>query len=281
MEELRFLEEQQVAPKLLEEVEAFRREYPVSKEAENRVAKPPVPYYGREILEMAISALLEGEELWGIRQMAAAPQKEDFLSFSPYIHPSVMFRREVFEKYGLYDTSDLCRRCEDYELFMRLHSRGSFGYNLKATDMQAAVGCAQIEKFPEFVERRKHNFRRLTENLASLTDFFILPEPLPGSDPSWFGYLITCKKGVDRSKVVDHLESNGVQTRMLFAGNIIRHPCFDEMRASGRGFRVVGNLDNTDRIMNDTFWIGVYPGMTDEMIDRMCQLLKESVGCAQ
>ncbi len=156
-----------------------------------------------------------------------------------------------------------------------------FGYNLKATDMQAAVGCAQIEKFPEFVERRKHNFRRLTENLASLTDFFILPEPLPGSDPSWFGYLITCKKGVDRSKVVDHLESNGVQTRMLFAGNIIRHPCFDEMRASGRGFRVVGNLDNTDRIMNDTFWIGVYPGMTDEMIDRMCQLLKESVGCAQ
>lgn len=156
-----------------------------------------------------------------------------------------------------------------------------FGYNLKATDMQAAIGCAQIKKFPGFVERRKHNFRRLTENLASLTDFFILPEPLPRSDPSWFGYLITCKKGVDRSKVVDHLESNGVQTRMLFAGNIIRHPCFDEMRASGRGFRVVGNLDNTDRIMNDTFWIGVYPGMTDEMIDRMCQLLKESVGCAQ
>lgn len=156
-----------------------------------------------------------------------------------------------------------------------------FGYNLKATDMQAAVGCAQIEKFPGFVERRKHNFRRLTENLASLTDYFILPEPLPGSDPSWFGYLITCKKGVDRSKVVGHLESNGVQTRMLFAGNIIRHPCFDEMRASGKGFRVVGNLENTDRIMNDTFWIGVYPGMTDEMIDRMCQLLKESVGCAQ
>ena len=156
-----------------------------------------------------------------------------------------------------------------------------FGYNLKATDMQAAVGCAQIEKFPGFVERRKHNFRRLTENLASLTDYFILPEPLPGSDPSWFGYLITCKKGVDRSKVVGHLESNGVQTRMLFAGNIIRHPCFDEMRASGKGFRVVGNLENTDRIMNDTFWIGVYPGMTDEMIDRMCQLLKESIGCAQ
>lgn len=156
-----------------------------------------------------------------------------------------------------------------------------FGYNLKATDMQAAIGCAQIEKFPRFVERRKHNFRRLTENLASLTDFFILPEPLPGSDPSWFGYLVTCKKGVDRSKVVGYLESNGVQTRMLFAGNIIRHPCFNEMRANGRGFRVVGNLDNTDRIMNDTFWIGVYPGMTDEMIDRMCQLLKESVGCTQ
>lgn len=156
-----------------------------------------------------------------------------------------------------------------------------FGYNLKATDMQAAIGCAQIEKFPGFVERRKHNFRRISENLASLTDFFILPEPLPGSDPSWFGYLVTCKEEVDRSKIVDYLESNGVQTRMLFAGNIIRHPCFNEMRANGRGFRVVGNLDNTDRIMNDTFWIGVYPGMTNEMIDRMCQLLKESVGCAQ
>ena len=152
-----------------------------------------------------------------------------------------------------------------------------FGYNLKATDMQAAVGCAQIEKFPGFVERRKHNFHRLTENLKPLRDSFILPEPLPGSDPSWFGFLLTCREGVDRNRVVPYLESHGVQTRMLFAGNLIRHPCFDGMRASGKGYRVVGGLENTDRIMNDTFWIGVYPGMTDEMIDYMSDTLKDSV----
>jgi len=152
-----------------------------------------------------------------------------------------------------------------------------FGYNLKATDMQAAVGCAQLIKFPSFVERRKHNFNRLTAGLQEVADKLILPIACENSDPSWFGFLITCKEGVDRNQVVQYAESHGVQTRMLFAGNLIKHPCFNEMRATGEGFRVVGDLINTDRIMNDTFWIGVYPGMTDEMIDYMVKTIIEAV----
>lgn len=148
-----------------------------------------------------------------------------------------------------------------------------FGYNLKATDMQAAIGCAQLEKFPSFVERRRHNFERLRKALAPVEDKLILPVACPDSNPSWFGFLITCKEGVDRNKVVQYVENHGVQTRMLFAGNLIKHPCFDEMRKTGEGYRVVGNLENTDRIMKDTFWVGVYPGMTDEMIDYMAEII--------
>ncbi len=152
-----------------------------------------------------------------------------------------------------------------------------FGYNLKATDMQGAIGCAQLGKFPGFVERRKHNFARLKNALLGAQDKLILPEPAENSDPSWFGFLITCREGVDRNAVVQHLESRGVQTRMLFAGNLTKHPCFDEMRKTGEGYRVVGDLANTDRIMRDAFWVGVYPGMTDEMIDYMAKTILEAV----
>ena len=152
-----------------------------------------------------------------------------------------------------------------------------FGYNLKATDLQAAVGCAQIKKFPSFVERRKHNFARLKNALEPVSDKLILPEPCENSDPSWFGFLMTCADGIDRKKVVKYVEDKGVQTRMLFAGNIIKHPCFDQMRQSGKGYRVAGSLENTDRIMNDTSWVGVYPGMTDEMIDYMAETITEAV----
>ncbi len=152
-----------------------------------------------------------------------------------------------------------------------------FGYNLKATDLQAAIGCAQIEKFPSFVERRCHNFERLHKALEGLEDRLILPEAAPNSRPSWFGFLITCKEGTDRNKVVQYVESKGVQTRMLFAGNLIKHPCFNEMRAEGKGYRVVGELTNTDRIMRDTFWVGVYPGMNDEMIDYMAKTIREAL----
>lgn len=152
-----------------------------------------------------------------------------------------------------------------------------FGYNLKATDMQAAIGCAQLKKFPSFVERRKHNFNRLKDGLKAIEDKLILPIACENSEPSWFGFLITCREGIDRNKIVQYAEEHGVQTRMLFAGNLIKHPCFDEMRKTGEGYRVVGELFNTDQIMNDTFWIGVYPGMTDEMIDYMVKTLKEAI----
>lgn len=152
-----------------------------------------------------------------------------------------------------------------------------FGYNLKATDMQAAIGVAQLEKFPSFVERRRNNFDRLYAGLKSLEDKLILPEAAQNSRPSWFGFLITCKPGVNRNKLVQNIEKNNIQTRALFAGNLIKHPCFDEMRKTGEGFRAIGNLENTDRIMNDSFWIGVYPGMTDAMIDRMISVIKKAV----
>lgn len=152
-----------------------------------------------------------------------------------------------------------------------------FGYNLKATDMQAAIGCAQMKRIDTFADRRRHNFARLKEGLKDLTDKIILPEKCENSDPSWFGFLITCKEGVDANKVVDYVESHGVQTRRLFAGNLTRHPCFDEMRQSGEGYRVVGTLDNTDRITVSTFWIGVYPGMTDEMVDYMIETIRAAL----
>lgn len=152
-----------------------------------------------------------------------------------------------------------------------------FGYNLKVTDMQAAIGCEQLKKFPHFVERRKHNWARLRKALEGVQDKLIMPEPAPNSDPSWFGFLLTVREGVNREKVVRYVENKGVQTRMLFSGNLIKHPCFDEMRATGEGYRVVGTLENTDRIMRDTFWVGVYPGMTDEMIDYMAKTIAEAV----
>ena len=152
-----------------------------------------------------------------------------------------------------------------------------FGYNLKATDMQAAIGCAQLKKFPSFVERRRENFKVLYEGLLDLSEYFYLPEAVKNSNPSWFGFCLTCKPGVDKNKIVGYIESCGVQTRMLFSGNLIKQPCFDEMRASGTGFRVAGSLDNTDTIMANTFWIGVYPGMTQQKLSYMIKVIHEAV----
>ncbi len=145
-----------------------------------------------------------------------------------------------------------------------------FGYNLKATDMQAAIGCAQLEKLDGFTSRRKENFKKLFAGLKDLDKYFILPEATPGSDPSWFGFLITLKDGVkfSRNDIVEYLENNNIQTRNLFAGNITRHPCFNELILD-KDFRIAEDLKNTDKIMNDSFWVGVYPGMTDEKIDYM------------
>lgn len=151
-----------------------------------------------------------------------------------------------------------------------------FGYNLKATDLQAAIGCAQMKKIDFFAKRRKENHNRLLQGLKGVENI-ILPEKAENSEPSWFGFMITVKDGVSANKVVEYIESKNIQTRRLFAGNLTKHPCFDEMRASGEGYRIVGELKNTDKIMNDSFWVGVYPGMTDEMIDTMIKTIKEAV----
>ena len=152
-----------------------------------------------------------------------------------------------------------------------------FGYNLKATDLQAAIGCAQLKKISGFTKRRQENFNYLKEQLIKkgMEKYFILPEACPGSVPSWFGFMLTCREGVSRNKVVQNLENHKIQTRMLFAGNITKHPCFDEMRRTGQGYRVAGELTCTDQIMKDTFWIGVYPGMTQKMLDEMVSVLTQ------
>lgn len=149
-----------------------------------------------------------------------------------------------------------------------------FGYNLKATDMQAAVGMAQLRKIPSFVEKRRANWNRLRTGLEGLADRFILPEPCPGSAPSWFGFMLTCREGVKRSEVVPFIESRGIQTRMLFAGNLTRHPCFT---ADSIPHRIIGSLANTDRTMDDTFWVGVFPGMSGGMLEYMAEVIRESV----
>ena len=146
--------------------------------------------------------------------------------------------------------------------------------------MQAAVGVAQLEKMPEFVAARRANYACLREALKPVEDMLIMPEATPGSDPSWFGYLMTVREGapITRDALVAALEAAKVQTRMLFAGNMVRQPVFDAMRASGEGYRVAGELTNTDRIMNDAFWIGVYPGMTEEMLAYMAETILGSLG---
>lgn len=144
-----------------------------------------------------------------------------------------------------------------------------FGFNLKLTDMQAAVGCAQLEKLPYFIEIRKRNWKILSDGLADLSDIFIMPEPAPNSDPSWFGFALTIRETApfSRNEIINYLESRNIQTRLLFAGNLICQPVFDETRKSDKGYRVVGELANTNRVMNQTFWLGVYPGIRIEMLE--------------
>jgi CDP-6-deoxy-D-xylo-4-hexulose-3-dehydrase len=144
--------------------------------------------------------------------------------------------------------------------------------------MQAAVGVEQLKKFPAFIERRRENWKYLREQLAPLSDKLILPEASEGSDPSWFGFLISVKpeSGLDRNTVTNYIEKHNVQTRLLFSGNLIKHPCFDELRGTD-AYRVVGDLTNTDFIVTNTFWIGVFPGMNQAKLDYMVQVITEAV----
>lgn len=153
-----------------------------------------------------------------------------------------------------------------------------FGYNLKVTDLQAAVGVEQLKKFPSFIERRRQNWARLYEALEDLQDRLILPEAAEHSKPSWFGFLISVRPetGIQRNQAIQSVEARNVQTRLLFSGNLVKHPCFDSIRYTD-AYRVVGELEYTEFVMNHTFWVGVYPGMTEEMIDYMADVIRNSV----
>ena len=156
---------------------------------------------------------------------------------------------------------------------------GHLGYNLKVTDLQAAIGCEQLQKMPAFIRARQHNWAYLRDKLQCLEDKLILPEPAPDSLPSWFGFLISLRpgSGLSRADIIRALEAKNIQTRLLFSGNIIRHPCFDALRGSA-AYRVAGDLTVSDFITENTFWLGVYPGMNDAMLDYMAEAL---AGCVQ
>lgn len=179
---------------------------------------------------------------------------------------------------------DTCKKRFDWQLgelphgYDHKYTYSHLGYNLKVTDMQAAIGLQQLKKLPGFIERRNHNFNRLKEGLKVVENYLILPEETPNSTPSWFGFILTVKDGgkVSRNKMTQYLEENKVQTRMLFAGNLIKQPAFQDVN-----YRLASELKNTNKIMHDTFLVGVYPGLTDEMIDYMIEKIIEAVEFAK
>jgi CDP-6-deoxy-D-xylo-4-hexulose-3-dehydrase len=149
------------------------------------------------------------------------------------------------------------------------------GYNLKITDMQAAVGVAQLERADDFIAKRRANFQFLKSRMQMLEEFFVLPEATPQSDPSWFGFLLTIRPDApfDRVDLLKYLDQHRIGTRLLFAGNIVRQPYFE-----GRSYRVAGSLGQTDIVMSDTFWLGVFPGLTAEMLEYVVDRLETFVG---
>jgi len=148
------------------------------------------------------------------------------------------------------------------------------GYNLKMTDMQAAIGVSQLKKLPDFIKKRKKNWDILSKELKKYKDYFILPKATNNSEPSWFGFSLTVREEApfSRNEIVNYLEKNKIATRLFFCGNIIRHPCFENVK-----FRIHDNLKNTDFVMNNSFWIGVYPGITVEMIDYISEKFDEFI----
>ena len=146
------------------------------------------------------------------------------------------------------------------------------GYNLKATDMQAALGASQIEKLPQFIERRKENFRYLHAALKPLEEYLLLPEATPGSDPSWFGFLLECVKSAPftREELIRELDAKKIGTRLLFGGNLMRQPAYENCE-----YRAIGSLPNTDFAMKNVFWLGVYPGLTKQMLDFVADTIRD------
>lgn len=149
------------------------------------------------------------------------------------------------------------------------------GFNLKITDMQAACGLAQLDKLERFILQRRNNFRYLHKQLEGCNDFFHFMSPTPSSNPSWFGFAMTVKKnsGIERNDLVEYLNQNNIGTRLLFAGNLLRQPSMKNVN-----YRVVGDLTNTDTVMNNTFWVGVFPGLQEEQLEFIAQTIKEFCG---
>ena len=143
--------------------------------------------------------------------------------------------------------------------------------------MQAAIGCAQLQKLPEFIRKRSENFSVINKGLSGMKDYFLLPETTKKSKPSWFGFILTVKenKKFNRDQIVHFLNGRKIQTRYLFAGNMVRQPCFNVMRKNKTGFRVAGELKNTDYVMNNTFWFGLYPGMSKPKLETIINSIKE------
>ncbi|BDC50923.1 lipopolysaccharide biosynthesis protein RfbH [Bryobacterales bacterium F-183] len=177
-------------------------------------------------------------------------------------------------------TDNTCGKRFDWQLgelpcgYDHKYTYSHIGYNLKVTDMQAAVGVAQLKKLDQFITARRRNFAKLYTALQDLRDVLILPEPTPGSEPSWFGFPIGIRpeSGIERNTVVRFLEARKIQTRLLFAGNLTRQPAY-----AGRDFRIASSLDRTDFVMNQVFWIGVYPGLSDAALDFMQASIREAV----
>jgi CDP-6-deoxy-D-xylo-4-hexulose-3-dehydrase len=149
-----------------------------------------------------------------------------------------------------------------------------FGFNMKATEMQAAIGIAQLDKLSDFIKIRQNNFNYLLNSLKKFEKYFIFQKPLENTEPSWFGFLITIRDHCpfSRNEIVTFLESRGIQTRNLFAGNLLKQPCFESLKR-GKDYKVTGELSNTDKIMNDSFWIGVYPGLSTDNLNFICDII--------
>ena len=198
-------------------------------------------------------------------------------------HPALRRAMETFRDWGrdCYcepGKDNTCQRRFDWQLgdlpygYDHKYIYSHLGFNLKITDMQAAVGVSQLEHLDDFIAARRRNFDSLKNGLKPLEEFFILPEPTPGSDPSWFGFVLTVRNDAPfkRDVIVRHLNERGIGTRLLFGGNLVRQPYM-----KGRNFRVHGSLANSDTIMNQTFWIGVYPGLAEEHISYVLQVIRE------
>lgn len=200
-------------------------------------------------------------------------------------NPSLKMILESFRDWGrdcwcASGCDDTCKKRFNWQLgtlphgYDHKYTYSHVGYNLRVTDMQAAIGVEQLKKVPQFTEARKRNFKLLYDGLADLKDIFILPHATPNADPSWFGFILTVRNPdlFTKNEIVSYLEKRKIQTRMLFAGNLTRQPAFENIN-----YRIHGDLSNTDKILNDTFLVGVYPGLTEDMINHVIRSIHDFV----